>query len=307
MTRAKLLFSAVALMSATVVRAQHTPLTSQYLFNGLLINPAYAGSRDALTANLTYRRQWVGFEGAPETQVFSVHSPITSKNIGLGLLVYNDRVGVSHETGIFTNYAYRIKFRNGKLAFGLGAGLKVMQANWSQVRTTTPGDAEFAVDSRGVLQPNFSAGLYYYSKRAFIGLSLPFVLSHTYDASNERWNVVNETRHYQPMLTAGCLVKAGDDLKLKPSTLVRYAPADGVQADASLNLIYRERFWLGASYRTQDALVFSMEVLPTKQLRLGYAYELGLERIAAYQRGTHELMLQYEFGYRIRARDSRYF
>ncbi|HNR56801.1 MAG TPA: PorP/SprF family type IX secretion system membrane protein, partial [Flavobacteriales bacterium] len=92
---------------------QHTPLTSQYLFNGLVINPAYAGSRDALAANLTYRHQWVGFDGAPVTQMVSVHSPLGRRKLGAGLLVYNDRIGVSQETGVFTNHAYRIRFRNG--------------------------------------------------------------------------------------------------------------------------------------------------------------------------------------------------
>lgn len=307
MNRAQLLLSAPALALSLAGYAQHTPVTSQYLFNGLLINPAYAGSRDALTANLTYRRQWVGFEGAPVTQVLSVHSPLTSKNIALGLLVYNDRVGVSRETGVFSNYAYRVPFRRGKLSFGLGAGIKLLQANWSAVQTTTPGDAEFAVDSRGVVQPNFSAGTYYYTKRFFVGASLPFILSHTYDASSERWKVENETRHYQPMLTAGTLVKLGADMQLKPSVLLRFAPAAAIQADLNANLIYRDRFWLGVSYRTDDAVVLSLEVLPTQQFRLGYAYDLGLNALSTYHHGSHELMLQYEFGYRVRARDPRYF
>ena len=96
---------AFAALLSVGLHAQHTPLTTQYLFNGLLINPAYAGSRDALTANLTYRQQWVGFEGAPTTQILSVHSPVNGKHIGLGLMVYNDRIGVSRETGVMTNYA----------------------------------------------------------------------------------------------------------------------------------------------------------------------------------------------------------
>ena len=104
--------------------AQHTPITTQYLFNGLLINPAYAGSRDALTANLTWRKQWVGFDGAPETQVLSVHSPLTGKKLALGLLVTNDGIGISKQTGVMTNYAYRVKLGTGKLSFGIGAGFK---------------------------------------------------------------------------------------------------------------------------------------------------------------------------------------
>lgn len=307
MKRARPFLSACALLCAALLHAQHTPITSQYLFNGLLINPAYAGSRDALTANLTYRRQWIGFAGAPETQVLSVHSPLTSKNVGLGLLVYNDRIGVSRETGVLTNYAYRMRFRKGKLAFGLGAGMKLLQANWSAVRTTTSGDAEFAVDSRGVVQPNFSAGAYYYNKRWSFGLSLPFVLSHTYDSDSERWRPAPGTGHYQPMLMAATVMKLGGALKLKPSTLLRFTAAGMAQADVNANLIYHDHFWLGVSYRTEDAVGLSFEVLPTKQFRVGYAYDLGINALSTYHNGSHELMLQYEFGYRVRARDSRYF
>ena len=117
------IIAAILVVFAVSVDAQHSPITSQYMFNGLLINPAYAGSRDALAANITYRRQWVGFEGAPTTNLFSVHSPIRGSRIGLGLQVYTDRIGVSRETGVMTNYAYRIPFKKGKLQFGIGAGV----------------------------------------------------------------------------------------------------------------------------------------------------------------------------------------
>ncbi len=153
--------------------------------------------------------------GAPVTQVLSVHSPLTSKNIALGLLVYNDRIGVSRETGVFTNYAYRIPFRRGKLSLRARCRHQTVAGELVHRTDHMPGDAEFAVDSRGVVQPNFSAGSYYYTKRFFVGLSLPFILSHTYDPANERWKVENETRHYQPMLTAGTVFKLGSEMKLE--------------------------------------------------------------------------------------------
>ena len=298
---------AFAALLSVGLHAQRTPLTTQYLFNGLLINPAYAGSRDALTANLTYRQQWVGFEGAPTTQILSVHSPVNGKHIGLGLMVYNDRIGVSRETGVMTNYAYRLRLGTGKLALGIGAGLKVLQADWTNVRTTTAGDAEFATDSRGVVKPNFSAGAYYYNKRWFAGLSVPFILSQAYNAQTESWEVKNDTRHYQPMLTAGMLVELEHDLKLKPSVLLRKAGGNPVQADLNMNMIWKDSFWLGVSYRMSDAVCFSVEVLPTKQFRIGYAYDLGINALRTYHQGSHEVMLQYEFGYHVKAKDPRYF
>ncbi len=301
------LLSALGLLLASLLHAQHTPLTTQYLFNGLLINPAYAGSHEALTAILTYRQQWVGFDGAPVTQVLSVHSPLNGKHIALGLTVYNDRIGVTHETGVMTDYAYRMPLGAGKLSMGLGLGLKMIQADWTQVRTTTPGDVEFAADTRGGMRPDFSAGAYYSDKRFFLGLSLPFILSQHFDANTEKVIVTNDPGQYQPMLTGGMLLKVDRNLKLKPSVLLRKAGGEPIQSDLNMNVIWKDCFWLGASYRTNDAVCFSLEVLPTPQFRIGYSYDLGISALNPYHGGSHEVMLQYEFGYRIKAKDPRYF
>lgn len=295
-----------ALASGTC-RAQHTPLTSQYLFNGLVINPAYAGSRDALTANLTYRNQWTGFDGAPVTQMASVHSPLGKRKLGLGILVYNDRIGVSNESGLFSNYAYRMRFRNGKLAFGVGAGFTMRRSNWTNVAIQQTNDLAFAADTRGAFRPNFSTGAFYHSKTWFAGISTPFLISHQYDTSAEGWRLSDSKADLQPMLTGGYVFEIDRNIKLKPTTLIRYRRSSGVQADVSSNLILKDKFWIGASYRTGDAFIASLEVLATPQWRLGYAYDLGLSRLATYHHGSHEVMLQYEFGYRIRVKDPRYF
>jgi type IX secretion system PorP/SprF family membrane protein len=297
----------IALTSAVSAAAQHTPLTGQYLFNGLLINPAYAGSRDAMAINLTYRQQWVGFSGAPTTQILSAHSPIKSTRMSAGLLLLNDRIGVSRETSALANFAYRLPLRHGKLQFGLGGGVSFLQADWSSLAVQDRNDAQFATNTRGSVQPNFSAGVYYYKKTYFIGASVPFVMTRRYDADRERWTLRNDKAQYQPMITAGYIITLSKQLKLKPSTLVRYTVASGFQADLSSNLIINDRIWAGVSYRSGDAFIGSFEVLPTQQLRLGYAYELGLSAINPYHQGTHELMLQYEFGKRLNVRDPRYF
>ncbi|HQV75786.1 MAG: type IX secretion system membrane protein PorP/SprF [Flavobacteriales bacterium] len=288
-------------------KAQHTPLTSQYLFNGLVINPAYAGSRDALAANINYRHQWVGFDGAPVTQMISVHAPLKRKKLGLGLLVYNDKIGVSNETGVFSNYAYRIKFRNGKLALGLGAGFTLYRSQWSTVATQQSSDQSFMADTRGRFRPNFSGGVYYYTKKWFLGLSAPFLISRRFSPTNDGWKLSDTKADLQPMLTGGYLFELTRDAKLKPSALLRYRTTSGLQADLSTNLILKDKVWIGVSYRTADALIGSLEVLPTPQWRIGYAYDMGLSKLVAYHSGSHELMLQYEFGYRIRVKDPRYF
>ncbi len=287
--------------------AQHTPLTSQYLFNGLVINPAYAGSRDALTATLTHRQQWVGFEGAPITQTASIHSPVGRTKVGLGLLLFNDRIGVSNETGLFSNYAYRIRLGKGKLALGLGAGFTLLRAQWTDVSIQQGNDQAFAANTGSAIRPNFSTGAYYYTKQWFIGASLPFMLLHHYSVNEPGYRLQDQRFDAQPMVTAGYLWVLNDELKLKPSMLARYRAESGPQADLSANLIIRDKVWTGLSYRSGDAIIGTIEVLPTPQWRLGYAYDMGISAIQPYHNGSHELIVQYEFGYRIRVRDPRYF
>lgn len=287
--------------------AQHTPLTSQYLFNGLLINPAYAGSRDALAMNLTHRQQWVGFSGAPTTHIMSVHAPLNKRKVGLGVVLYNDRIGVSSETGLMTNYAYRLRFRNGKLALGVGGGMTMLRGDWHTVAVQNTQDISFMEPTRSALRPNFSAGAYYYSKRWFVGASVPFILLHRYDSSREGFRITDVRTDLQTMLTGGSLVDLSSDFKLKPSVLLRHREAAGLQCDLNANIIYRETIWLGFSYRSGDAAVAMLEVLPTPQWRFGYAYDMGLSALRSRHHGSHEMMIQYEFGYRIRVRDPRYF
>ncbi|MBK8227329.1 MAG: type IX secretion system membrane protein PorP/SprF [Flavobacteriales bacterium] len=301
-------FSFLAFVLTVDCVGQHTPLTSQYLFNGLAINPAYAGSRDVLSATLTHRQQWVGFEGAPVTQTIAVHAPVKRSKVGLGLMVFNDRIGVSNETGVLANYAYRIKMPNrAKLALGLGAGLSLYRAKWSQVAIVDNNDPSFAGDTRGAARPNFSAGLLYQTKIWYVGASVPFLLAHRYDVVNRSYRLSDERIDLEPMLTGGYVIKLNDEFKLKPTSLLRYRLASGLQGDVSTNLIYRDKVWLGASVRTNDAIIGMVEVLPTPQWRIGYAYDAGFSRINQYHKGSHELLVQYEFGYRIRVRDPRYF
>lgn len=301
----RLLLLAAGTSAVAMCTAQQLPITTQYLFNGLLINPAYAGSRKALTANLTWRQQWAGFEGAPSTQVLSLHSPLPEKKLALGLLVINDRIGVSRETAIMSNYAYRIRLGHGQLAFGLGAGLRMQAYEWTAVRTTDPGDVQFLADSPEHTRPDFSAGLYWADKKWFAGLSLP-TLPRTV-APSDSLPKGGLLQGSQPMFTAGTLLRANPHIKLKPSLLLRKADGTPLQADLNLNLIWRERLWAGVSWRSSNEACLLLEVLPTPQLRIGYAYDLALGNMAGYHQGSHEVMLQYEFGFQVKARDPRYF
>lgn len=308
MRQTKRFLPLLVLAIAAECAGQHTPLTSQYLFNGLAINPAYAGSRDVLCGTLTHRQQWVGFEGAPVSQVLGIHAPLKRTAVGLGLMLYNDRIGVSSETGVLSNYAYRIRMPNkAKLALGIGAGFSFHRAQWTQVAVADAGDASFAADTRGAVRPNFSAGVLYQSPTWFAGASVPFLLAHRYDVVNREYRLSTERIDLQPMLTGGVILTLSDDFKLKPSSLLRYRGTSGLQGDISANVIYRDKIWLGASARTGDSFIAMVDVLPTPQWRLGYAYDIGISELRPYHSGSHELLVQYEFGYRLRVRDPRYF
>ncbi|MBK7945248.1 MAG: PorP/SprF family type IX secretion system membrane protein [Flavobacteriales bacterium] len=228
----------LAWVLAAECAGQHSPLTSQYLFNGLAINPAYAGSRDVLSATLTHRQQWVGFEGAPVTQTLSVHTPVKRSPVSLGLMIFNDRIGVSNETGILSNYAYRVRMPNkAKLSLGFGAGLSLYRAQWTQVAIADASDASFAGDTRGAVRPNFSTGALYQTKTWYVGASVPFLLAHRYDLVNREFRLASEKLNFQPMLTGGYLFILNDELKLKPTTLLRYRLESGLQGDVNANLI----------------------------------------------------------------------
>ncbi|HRH38746.1 MAG TPA: PorP/SprF family type IX secretion system membrane protein, partial [Flavobacteriales bacterium] len=162
-------------------------------------------------------------------------------------------------------------------------------------------------NTKSAIRPNFSGGAYYYTKKWFAGISMPFLFVHRYDVTETGFRIDQAKLDAQPMLTGGYLLDLTDDLKLKPSALLRYRIESGLQADLSSNLIIKDKVWTGVSYRTGDAVIGSIEVLPTPQWRLGYAYDLGLNAMRRYHAGTHELLVQYEFGYRLRVRDPRYF
>ena len=203
--------------------------------------------------------------------------------------------------------AYRLPMRKGKLQLGLGIGAAVMQARWTELALQDRTDIQFAADTRGRVSPTLSAGGYYYNKIWFVGLSVPAFITERFDGEDERWRSTHAPSQYQPMLTGGCLIALDRQVKLKPSALLRYTPASGLQADINLSVILHNRIWAGASYRTADAVVAMVQVLPSNQWRIGYAYDLGVSALASIHHGSHELMLQYTFGYRVRVYDPRFF
>jgi len=277
------------------------------MFNGLVINPAYAGTRDVLTTSLTYRNQWTGLEGAPVTQVISAHSPILKQKMGVGLVILNDKIGVSNETGIYSNFAYRARLRKGYLSLGIGAGISIINAKWSNVGLQDQNDQVFLIDTERELRPNFSAGAYYKNDKFYLGLSVPFLMSYQYNSENNSLQAAYKANENNYLFTGGFVIDLNEYLVLKPSALVRYAQAAGIQMDLNANVVIRDAFWFGFSYRMKDAVVGMFEYQVNAQMRFGYAYDLNISALSPYNGGSHEILLQYEFSYKTSSTNPRYF
>lgn len=286
----------VIIMLSISTKAQQHPMYTQYMFNMMNINPAYAGSRGVVTATALYRDQWVGIAGAPKTASVSIDMPLNEKKIGLGFQMYDDRLGVERTTGFNASYAFRIQLTNsGTLSLGLQAGLLNYRANFTEATTWQPNDPAFQQNISGIL-PSAAAGIYYNSDRFYIGLSTPALLKTklTYDGVAQVDGVTGRDLH--AYLASGFVMNLNRDLVLKPSVLVKAVSGAPVEYDFNANLWIQNTVAFGFSYRTGDAYVGMAELQLTKQLRVGYAYDKTFNSLGNYNTGTHELMLRMEFG-----------
>lgn len=278
--------------------AQQAPMYTHYMYNTLSINPAYAGSRDALTLTALHRSQWVNFKGAPMTQTLTLHSPIASKNIGLGLSLSNDKVGIVNNTSAFFSFAYKMQLTpKSKLSLGASGGINLVQANLSSLALEHPNDPAFQSNIINKSLGNFGFGMYYSRARFYTGISVPNLVQNKYDGtslSNGTATTGIERRHY--FFIAGALVKLGNSLSFKPTTLIKMTEAAPVQLDLTATFIFHEHFSLGGMYRTGDAvgILLGMNVNPLFYLGYSYDWSFG-NRTYTYNSGSHEVVLRYDF------------
>lgn len=294
-------------LTCLAVFSQHPPMFSQYMFNGLAINPAYTGSRDVLSTTALYRHQWAGLVGAPRTQNFSLHSPTKSGRNNFGLNVMHDRLGVSSHSMAYATYALRIDMgpKAGRLAFGLQGGVSLLQDRWSEVVTGNPGDNIFGTNSPTFVVPRVGFGLYWDHPKWYVGAASPFLL----DFKNTDYSTyIQNSISYRPLLfTAGFVVRLNPDLVLKPSVLYKHLQSSPEQLDLNVNLVIKDALWLGGSYRTGDGIVAMIEYQINPQFRFGYSFDYATTPLQRFNGGSHELMLRYEFGYLLKGMNPRYF
>ena len=299
--------SLVLLLVSAASWAQLEPLTSQYLFNPLVINPALAGNREAMSISILHRDQWLGFEGAPRTETLSIHAPMRKEKVGLGLSLMLDRVGVSSTNLIEGSFAYRIPIKEGTLSFGLGGGLVVARNHWTDLVAVHPDDPGIPNEDGTYIYPDFSIGANYQNSSFFVALSLPMFLTHQFNTTTHRFELVNDFGNYNYHLQAGYLFRLAENWKVLPSLLIRYAPAAYPQADINSYVIYRDKIWLGASFRTNKSLIGLIMYQLNNQFSLGYSYDMGWGSTGRSMGGTHEIMIRYDFKYTIDVISPRYF
>jgi len=303
----KKLLTAAFILMATSLFAQQDPLYSQYMFNKLAMNPGYAGSRELLSADLLYRNQWVNIEGAPKTITAALHSPLTNPHLALGFNVYNDRIGPMNYTGAMGTFAYRIIFPDSKLSFGLSAGIKNNGIVWSDFKSYDEQDPFLTGQVSKVLVPDASFGVYYYSDKFYAGISSHQLLQNqslvVQDSSGTQ--LTKLMAHLYGM--TGVAIPLTDNIVFRPSLLAKFVKNAPPQLDLNASFLFANIFWLGASYRTEKAISLITEININQNLRVGYSYDIWLNELKAYNSGSHEIRLSYDFNVNKRLLTPRYF
>ena len=287
----------LALLLQLQLLGQMFPLSDHYVYNALAINPAFAGSEEALSATIFYRNQWVGFKDAPKSQMLSVHAPVFNDRIGLGVLIENNTDGIFKETNFLGNYSYRMQLRDGKLSFGLAFGATVYNNAWNELDATDPNDYQLMNNPTSAVLPAFSLGTYYYTKKYFIGFSLPLLLSHSLNQSTGKYELENNFSGYNYFLTGGYEFSISPMITFTPSMLVKYHPQNAIQIDYNMLFGLKDKVWAGLSYRSKDILVAMVQCQLNYQFRISYSYDFNMGSMGKYMGGSHEIVLNYVFRY----------
>jgi len=288
----KKIFTIITMLSVYSGLAQQDPQYTQYMYNTLTVNSAYAGSLGHLAITGLYRTQWVGLEGAPTTQSFTLDTPV-GKHVGLGLSVVSEEIGPMEEQYIDANFSYTIQSgQTHKLSFGIKGGGRVINIDWTKGSYKDP-DVQFRQNITNKFLPVVGAGLYWHGERDYIGLSIPnFITRERYNYDDIAENLVNERMHLY--LIGGIVFDLSAHTKFKPALLVKYVAGAPLIADFSANFMFNNSLTLGTSYRTSDSVSALASIQITPQILVGYAYDYTTTELQNYNSGTHEIMLRFE-------------
>lgn len=275
------------------INAQQDPQYTQYMFNTMSVNPAYAGSNGHSIINLLGRTQWVGVDGAPNTQTLSYDTPLGYSGVGLGVNLTNDRIGPASEIFLDINGSYTIRTSDeGNLAFGLKLGGRHLNVDWSKGRVRNREDKKLEGNINKFL-PTIGAGMYYYTNKWYLGAAIPNLISTDhYEDSNNGGDVAQERLHL--FLIGGYVFDLNESIKFKPAVLVKVVNGAPLSIDVSANFLFNEKFTAGLAWRWDDSISALLGFQASKNLNIGFAYDLTTSNYSNYNSGTYELMLRYE-------------
>ena len=314
MKKTVLLFIGVLITFA--VKAQQDSQFTQYVFNGIHINPGYAGSKEELYIQSFYRAQWLGLEGAPRTFSVSADAALMNKNVGLGLIVSSDQVGAQQHLSAYVNYAYRLRVgfeESTRLSFGIAGGMVQTGIDGGRLNAVQPGDIAVPTGMQSLTVPDARVGVYYADTTFFAGLSLTNIIARSLaNKTHENMNVPLPEPHLY--FTTGALFKVNSDVRFKPVLLIKDDFKGPMSIDLNAFFLLKEKVWLGGFYKTEanlydkkhlqrdlmkrNALGVIAEVFATPDLRIGYSYDYLINKFRNYSSGSHELSVGFYFSKR---------
>lgn len=274
------------------IYAQQDAQYTNYMYNTININPAYAGSRGVMSIFGLHRTQWVGLEGAPVTNTVSVNTPIENSNIGIGLSFVNDKIGASTESAISADVSYTIQTSSiYKLSVGLKGTAHLLNVDYTKLNRYNLNDPKFQNSIDNEFSPNIGAGAYFYSDKLYLGLSVPNFLETDLYIDNAS-AVDMESMHYY--LIGGYVFDLSSTLQFKPAFMCKATAGSPLQVDLSGNFLFNDKFVLGAAWRWDAAMSFMAGFQVSQGMYVGYGYDLETTKLANYNSGSHEIFLRFE-------------
>ncbi len=287
----------ILLLLSGTIRAQQDAQFTQYMYNTINVNPAYAGSRQSMNIFALHRTQWVGLDGAPVTNTASINTPLKNTNMGIGVSIINDKIGPSDESNLAVDFSYSINTSEEfKLSFGIKASANLLNINFDKLNQYDANDYSFENNVDDKFSPNIGVGLYWYSDKTYIGLSAPNLLEtkhfDKYAGTGANSYIAKERINYY--LTAGHVFDLNYNLKFKPALMTKLVQGAPLQVDISANFLFNEKFTLGAAYSWSAAVSALVGFQATDSWFIGYGYDLETTRLANYNSGSHEIFLRFE-------------
>lgn len=286
-----LMVLAVWFCSSKHTQAQQDPMYSMYMFNKMLINPAYTGSANWMVGTAKYRSQFNGFEGGPTTQTFSFHTPIKRRYVGLGLKIVNDQIAIVRNLNAALSYSYHLRLAGGKLSLGLETGLYTRNIEYADLTLTELGDLAIPQMNQKATVPDASFGVYYQKKQFYAGFSSMHLLRTTFD-DNVSGNSQSRLYAHQNLM-AGYVFELNNTWTVEPSFLMKTVSGAPAQLDLNGIVYYNDQVGLGIQYRTGDAIGAMVRVNLLENLRIAYAYDATISGLSPYSGGAHELVVSF--------------